>query len=362
MKPLESSASSACAANARRRVRSSSLALAALCLSQSVGHAHAAKPPGSITLVAVGDICLAHNVERIMAARGRGYPFAALKPSLRSADIVFGNLECCLATSGQPVPKRYNFRGHPRGALALAESGFDVVSLANNHALDYGKPALAETLEHLRQAGVVAVGAGRTLAEARALRIVKVRGVRVGFLAYLGLFPSILPLRADEPAIDMADLPRLRHEVAAARRKVDLLVVSMHSGVEQSRTPSPRQRAIAHAAIDAGADLVIGHHPHVVQPVERYRGKIIAYSLGNFVFDPSASSIRDGGRGWSAMLMATLQPAKPPRVRLADLRIVDRQPRFAADVRRLDAPGPDHSRRPRTSNSMHISGPSRIFR
>lgn len=316
------------------------MALAALCLALSVGpaHAHDAKPPGAISLLAVGDICLAHNVERIMAARGRGYPFAALEPTLRKADIVFGNLECCLATSGQPVPKRYNFRGHPRGALALSEANIRVVSLANNHALDYGKPALAETIEHLRKAGVVAVGAGHTLAEARALRIVSVRGVRVGFLAYLGLFPSILPLRAHEPGIDMAELPRLRREVAAARRKVDILVVSMHCGVEQSRKPSPLQRAIAHAAVDAGADLVIGHHPHVVQPVERYRGKIIAYSLGNFVFDPSLSSIRDGGRGWSAMLVTTLQPREPPRVRLADLRIVDRQPRFAPDVRRRSAP------------------------
>lgn len=300
-----------------------------LVLARAADAAEPPRPRDEVSLVAVGDICLAHNVEKAMAARGRGYPFAAMKPVLRSADVAFGNLECCLATVGSPVPKRYNFRGHPRGALALSEAGLRVVSLANNHSLDYGKAALAETVERLLAANVVPVGGGRTLAEARALRIVRVRDVRIGFLAFLGLFPSVVPLRAGEPGVDMADLPRLRRDVAAARRKVDLLIVSMHAGVEQARTPSSRQREIARAAIDAGADLVLGHHPHVVQPLERYRGKIIAYSLGNFVFDPSLASIRDGGRGWSAMLVATLSKGRPPRARLVDLRIVDRQPRLA---------------------------------
>ncbi len=283
---------------------------------------------GEVRLLAVGDICLARTVQTAMERKGRGYPFAALKPMLRKADIAFGNLECCLATVGQPVPKLFNFRGHPRGALALSEAGFDVVSLANNHALDYGKAALAQTVEHLQNAGVIPVGGGGTLAEARRLRVVKVRGLRVGFLAYLGMFPCILPLRAGEPGLNMADLPRLKREVAAARKQVDALVVSLHAGVEQARKPSSRQRQIARAAIDAGADLVIGHHPHVVQPVETYRGKPIAYSLGNFVFGASPSSLKDGGRGWSAMLEATLAKGRAPKVRLVNLLIVDCQARL----------------------------------
>src|SRR5258706_10973001 len=117
----------------------------------------------TVTIVAVGDISLAHGVERVMDEKGRGYPLASLKPFLRSSDIVFGNLECCLATGGAKVAKKYNFRGHPRGARALREAGFSIVSLANNHSLDFGKPALAETLRHLHRQGVMSAGAGHTL-------------------------------------------------------------------------------------------------------------------------------------------------------------------------------------------------------
>jgi poly-gamma-glutamate capsule biosynthesis protein CapA/YwtB (metallophosphatase superfamily) len=282
-----------------------------------------------VTFLAVGDICLAQGVEKKMAQKGRGYPFDALRPLLKQADIVFGNLECCLATSGRKVPKTYNFRGHPRGALALREAGFTVVSLANNHSLDYGRVALAETLRHLNEQKVIPVGGGRTLAEAHAVRIVSVRGLRVGFLAYLGLFPSVLPLHDNEPGLAMASLDAIRRDVRAARKKVDVLIVSLHAGEEYHFTHSARQREMARAAIDAGADMVIGHHPHVVQDTEIYRGKPIFYSLGNFVFNPSPQFLRDGGKRWSGMVAATLERGKPPAARLVDLRIVDRQPRLA---------------------------------
>ncbi len=287
-----------------------------------------------VTLIAAGDVCLAKGIEQKMKARGRGYPFAALKSRLRKADIAFCNVECCIATVGQPVPKQYNFRAHPRAALAVAEAGFDVVSLANNHSLDYGKAALAETVEHLRRHGVLPVGGGKTLAEARALRIVKRRGLRVGFLAYLGLFPSILPLRSGEPGLAMAELSFIRHDVRAARKRVDVLIVSMHAGKEYTFRSTARQKQIARTAIDCGADMVIGHHPHVVQEMEIYRGRPIFYSLGNFVFDPSPTFLRDGGKGWSAMVVATLTRGKPPRARLVDLRIVDGQPRLTASAPR----------------------------
>src|SRR5881394_119873 len=118
-----------------------------------------------VTLVAVGDICLARGVEQRMKESGRGYPFTVMKPLLRDADIAFGNLECCLAAGGNPVPKKYNFRGRPANALALREAGFKVVSLANNHSLDYGKDGLSETLDSLEAAGVLACGAGMTMEE-----------------------------------------------------------------------------------------------------------------------------------------------------------------------------------------------------
>lgn len=281
-----------------------------------------------ITLIAAGDICLAHGVEQRMSQSGSGYPFAALNTTLRGADITFGNLECCLANGGKAVPKKYNFRGKPENAAALREAGFRIVSLANNHSLDYGKDALAETIRTLERYGVRYVGAGRTMAEAHSLRIITVRGVRVGFLAYLGLFPPILPLRSNEPAVAMAEIDRLRAEVQAARPKVDVLIVSLHAGVEYTFRHSARQETLAHAAIDAGADMFIGHHPHVVQDTETYRNRPIFYSLGNFVFDPSPTFLREPDKPWSGMVVATLGKGKLPQARLIDLRIVDRQPRF----------------------------------
>jgi poly-gamma-glutamate capsule biosynthesis protein CapA/YwtB (metallophosphatase superfamily) len=290
------------------------------------------KAPPVIRLVAVGDICLANGVDEAMSARGRGYPFELMKATLRGADVAFGNLECCLATGGSPVPKQYNFRAQTRGALALAEAGFDVLSLANNHSLDFGKEALAETVRNVKLSGMAPVGGGETLDEARSLRIIERNGVKTGFLAYLGLFPAVVALRHDEPGVAMADIARIRRECSAARRKVDFLIVSMHAGKEYTFFHSPRQKEIARAAIDSGADLVIGHHPHVVQDTEVYRGKLIVYSLGNFIFDPSPTFLRDGGRRWSAMLEAELSPGHPISARLVDLVIVDRQPR---PVRRI---------------------------
>lgn len=289
-----------------------------------------------VTFVAVGDICLARGVEQRMHEKGPGYPFAAMG-LVKQADIVFGNLECCLATAGKAVPKKYNFRGRPENVRALKQAGFTVVSLANNHSLDFGKEALSETLVNVRNSGIVPVGAGMSIRSAHALRIVTVRGLRVGFLAYLGLFPSVVPLTADTPAVAMAELDAVTRDVKAARNTVDVLIVSMHAGKEYTFTHAARQEAIAHAAVDAGADMVIGHHPHVVQDSEVYRGKPIFYSLGNFIFDPSPSFLRDGGKRWSAMVVATLEKGRSPDAQLVDLKIIDRQPRFADGLARTAA-------------------------
>lgn len=279
-----------------------------------------------VTLIAVGDVCLARGVESIMAMRGRGYPFAAMKNELRRADIAFCNLECCIALSGEAVPKKYNFRARPHAAVALREAGFDVVSLANNHSEDFGREALAETIRRVRAEGIQTVGAGLDPADAHALRIVNVRGLRVGFLAYLGLFPPILPNRDGEPAVAMADMDVIGREVKAARSQVDVLVISLHAGKEYSFRHNRRQREIAHAAIDSGADMVIGHHPHVVQDSEVYKGRPIFYSLGNFVFDPSPAFITHPEKRWSAMVVAELSRVRPPKAQLVELQIVDRQP------------------------------------
>ncbi len=280
-----------------------------------------AQRPMSVSLLAVGDIMMAGPMGKVMDTRGRGYPFAALRPLLRHADISFGNLECCIATQGKPIPKKFNFQAPPRAALALAEAGFRIVSLANNHAWDYGRAALEETVERVQHAGVQTVGAGANRAEAHALRILRCKGIRVGFLAYLGLAPPLLPESETAPCLAMGNVASIQQDVTAARGKVDVLIVSLHCGHENDPRPTAFQKTLAHTAIAAGADLVIGHHPHVVQPMEWYRGKPICYSLGNFVFSTT-------GRGSGALLEATLFPNRRVQARLQPLLLTGAQPHF----------------------------------
>lgn len=311
--------------DAAQKGRRSAPILCALLALATPAFAGADRP---VTLVAVGDICLAGGVERAAASASSTYPFTHMRSRLRGADIGFGNLECTLSSRGSPIPKTYNFRARPAWAKRLASAGFDVLSLANNHSQDYGRTALGDTVAHLRNAGIRPVGAGGTLAEAQALRVMTVRGLRVGFLAYLGMFPPLLPLIAREPSVAMGYPSTVRRCVAAARPKCDVLVVSLHAGKEMTLQPSGRQREIARAAIDAGADLILGHHPHVVQPLERYRSKPICYSLGNFVFNPSPSFLRNPKGPWSAMCVAELGRGRAVNARLVPLLIANRQPRL----------------------------------
>ncbi len=297
----------------------------------------------TVTLRAVGDILLGGPMGELMARKGRGYPFAFMKPTLRSADIAFGNLECCISDRGSPIPKQYNFRASPRRTSVLAEVGFKMVSVANNHAWDFGREALSDTVNNVRRVGVQTVGAGTNRWEAHALQILTVRGVRVGFLAYLGLWPPLLPEAKNAPSLSMATVPVIRHEVRAARPLVDVLIVSLHDGKENSPTPNAHQKELARAAIDAGADLVIGHHPHVVELMERYHRKVICYSLGNFVFSTT-------GRGSGAMLEATLDRTGCQAARLVPLYLVGPQPRL------IPPPRPQHKLRRKTLTKSHLHG------
>lgn len=276
-------------------------------------------PAQSVRLRAVGDIMLARDVGQRMAQKGRDYPFAAMRPLLRSADITFGNLECCVSTRGQPIPKQFNFRADPGVVKALAENGFRIVSLANNHAWDYGRDALFDTVANVRKTGVQTVGAGANRMEAHQLVIVQSKGLRIGFLAYLGLIPALVAESDTQPSLSMASVEAITREVQAARSQVDVLLVSLHAGQEGAAGPTPRQKRFAQTAIDAGADMVIGHHPHVRQPLVMYKGKPICYSLGNFVFSTA-------GRGSGAMLEATLERGHQVHAHLIPLILNGAQP------------------------------------
>jgi poly-gamma-glutamate synthesis protein (capsule biosynthesis protein) len=252
-------------------------------------------PSLTVNLEAVGDIMLARTIGQQVLSQGPQVVFAGVQPVLANADVLVGNLECALTSSNLPQPKTYTFAAPPETANALVLAGFDVLSLANNHAMDYGTAGLVDTLKNLDQNGIAGVGAGMNAVEAHRPVILERNGLRLAFLAYAdvpvensGFDTHVWKATDTQPGIAWADPDQIKADVVAAKKEADVIIVLLHSGYEiTSIIPgiSNEQRLAAHAAIDAGAALVIGSHPHFLQSIERYHGGLIAYSLGNFVFD-----------------------------------------------------------------------------
>lgn len=252
-----------------------------------------ATPTPVIRLMAVGDVMLARTVGQRLQTQGAGAAFSGVQPVLQSADLLAVNLECVISPLGEPQPKAYRFRAPAEAVDALALAGVDVVNLANNHAMDYGYAALADTRRQLTARQIVTVGAGQNDAAAHTAAVVERNGLRVAFLGYVdvmvesrtGFDTHTWTAGRNTPGVAWADPKRIATDVKAARQQADVVVVLLHSGLEERTDVSPNQRAEAQAAIDAGAALVLGSHPHVLQPVEKYHGGLIVYSLGNFIFD-----------------------------------------------------------------------------
>lgn len=246
----------------------------------------------TVTLATVGDIMLARSIGVAMERRPEQSPFAGVTDLLQEADVTVGNLECALGNRGKAANKAYTFRGPAVAAEHLAQAGFDLLALANNHSLDYGVAGLNETIRLLDEAGIQHPGAGANAADAHRPVIQTVRDVRLAFLSYVdvpkergGFVTASWRAGVDKPGVAWAHPKQITTDVAAARQESDLVIVLLHSGYEGSEKSNAIQRAAARAAIDAGAALVIGSHPHVLQGVEYYDRGVIVYSLGNFVFD-----------------------------------------------------------------------------
>ena len=250
----------------------------------------------AVRLLFAGDVYLSdHVLEAYDAAGGiDGVLSQGYQAEIQAADYFVTNEEFPFSTRGTPAPdKQFTFRVHPEKVKLMQEMGIDLVTLANNHALDYGRDAMLDTIDTLDHAGIRHVGAGKNLAEARKPAIVELNGRTFAFIGATRVYPE-----ADWAAgTDSAGMfsaydggAALAEEVKAAKQQADYVIAYVHWGIEREETPNEVQKSIAHRLVDAGADLVVGAHPHVLQGIEYYQGVPIAYSLGNFVFGSSIPS------------------------------------------------------------------------
>ena len=236
-------------------------------------------------LIFAGDVMFSRAVRReILGEHDSSLPFRKVAPLLKAADITFINLESPFSDQGPYLEGGLVFHAAPQMIDGLKLAGVNVASTANNHARDCGAHGVEFTLQWLRSHGIRPVGSAETEQAAHAGVVLARNGVRFGFLGYT-FDQKNGNWKDTDPRIALADPPVMARDVANLRKRCDVVIVSMHNGVEYQPKPSAAQITFAHAAIDAGAKLVIGHHPHVVQPSEQYRKGVIYYSLGNFVFD-----------------------------------------------------------------------------
>ncbi len=245
-----------------------------------------------VVVHAVGDIGLHGSVGKMIRQRGPGYPFELVTPVLDRSDILLGNLEIPFVEGGSsPVFRDVSpeFRAAPEAAAALSHAGFNVVTLANNHMMDFGAGGLRTTMAALESEGIAYAGAGENIEEARRPVVVERGGMRIGLIARaVGRRHAAGPA---SPGVAPLDESEILESVKRLSDENDALVVSLHFGMIYTDYPRIEDRDLARRIIGAGAAAVIGHHPHLIQGIESYSGRVIAYSLGEFIFDPSAGIV-----------------------------------------------------------------------
>ena len=216
--------------------------------------------------------------------------------TLRKADITTGNLETSISRAGAAAEKKYAFRGPPEALPPMRSSaGFDVLTLANNHSVDFGRGALLDTLRFVRAAGMKPIGAGANAALANRPALVEAGGIRIAFLGFSDVNPLGFPAESSSPGTARAEPAAIAADVRAARRRADVVVCFFHWGTELHADPEPRQATFAAACLAAGAQVVLGAHPHVFGSILRPGSRtLVAWTLGNFVFPSSGLTARTG--------------------------------------------------------------------
>jgi len=284
-------------------------------------------PTEKVVLSFTGDILLSRGVGEKVSEEGTDYPYIEVAELLNSDDMTIGNLECPITVEGDAVYKYKEiiFKANPENSKSLRKAGYDMLNLANNHTMDYGSVGLEETIKNLESSSISFVGGGNNYEQARKLKVEELNGSTFGFLGYSVFPPEGYIHVAEKPTVSHYDNRLIKSEIEEAKKECDYLVVSMHWGNEYDKYPSEQQKKVAKQIIDAGADVIIGHHPHVLQSIEKYKGKYIFYSLGNFIFDRQIQN----GTDETVILQLHYSEKSDVRWEVIPVIINDCQPRLA---------------------------------
>ncbi|MCA0987590.1 CapA family protein [Guptibacillus algicola] len=239
----------------------------------------------SYNITVVGDVMFDWSIKTAMSTEGPNYPLQHISPLIKDSDLSILNLETAIGTSGHKQDKLYTFQSPPASAKAMKDAGFDLVSLANNHAMDFGREGLYETIDLLKQADLNYIGAGKNENEAYRAYSDTINNHKIDILGFSQVLPAISWYANEDGGLASGyQQDRVIEHIKKSAANCDTTIVYLHWGTERTIQPSASQRNFAHTMIDAGADIIIGSHPHVLQGMEYYNGKPILYSLGNFLF------------------------------------------------------------------------------
>lgn len=289
----------------------------------------ASEDKARVKLAFVGDVMFASKVEDLLVKNGYDYPYKYVKSYLDKADLTIVNLETPITTRGTAQTKEYVYRSSPLALPELKRAGVDLVNLANNHSMDYGQDGLLDTLGHLDDQQLRRVGAGRNAQEAYKHEIIEHKGIKVAFLGFSRVLPDTSWMAtAQKPGLAATYSSKLALDaITKARSEADLVVVIAHWGEERNPRPVKVQTDLAHEYIDHGADLIVASHPHVLQGFEQYKGKWIAYSLGNFIF-----TTNENPDTWESLILE----ASCAKDRSCDLNLVPILTKWAQPIRMID--------------------------
>ncbi len=258
----------------------------------------------TLKIMAAGDIHLARGVEYHINRIGKGYtyPFELIVDMLKKGDVIFANLENPFTDKEKPVYGKIAFRSRPEAFEAVRFGGFNLLNIANNHIMDQYEQGLFDTIALLEKEKIAFAGAGRNLDEARKPAIIEKNGLKIGMLSYTDMAydvfagnpPMSFAATAEKAGVAPREFEYIKEDIEKLRDKVDLLIVSLHWGVEYVYEVLPEQVDFAHRVIDLGADIIIGHHPHRMKGIEIYKGKPIIYSLGNLISDQNDPRNQEG--------------------------------------------------------------------